>query len=255
MSGEKLVVDSDRMVNYCIIAIHVQAPILRARTLTALRFREFIPVQQLTEQELRLLAEARQGDEQALARLFQSYRPRLYRMILLRMDLRVSARCDASDVLQESYVELARRLPEYSPEKDPPFFLWLRMIAGERLAKIHRRHLGAAKRDVNREVPLQRQAAPEASSIFMAMQLVGQYSSVDRNLMREEIHQRLRVALDGMEENDREVLALRHFEELSTEETALVLGLSRSGVLKRYTKALRRLRQAMSADSTPWPAI
>ncbi len=158
-------------------------------------------------------------------------------------------RCDASDVLQESYVELARRLPAYCPGNDLPFFLWLRMITGERLAKLHRRHLGAAKRDVNREIPLHSHTTPEASSVFLASHLAGQFTSVDRNLLREEMHQRLTMALDAMEEHDREVLALRHFEELSTEETAMVLGLTRSGVLKRYTKALKRLHQVMATDS------
>jgi len=202
-----------------------------------------------TEEDALLLAAARDGDEQALACLFQRYRPRLYRMIELRLDARLRARCDASDVLQESYVELARRLPAYYPENDLPFFLWLRMITGERLAKLHRRHLGTAKRDVNREIPMHCRTTPEASSVFLASHLAGQFTSVDRNLLREEMQQRLNVALDAMEENDREVLALRHFEELSTEETAMVLGITRSGVLKRYTKALKRLHQVMAADS------
>jgi RNA polymerase sigma-70 factor (ECF subfamily) len=201
-------------------------------------------------EDLDLLVDtARRGDEQALAVLFERYRARLTKLILVRMDARVQARIDVSDVLQDAFVEAARKLPEYGKEAKIPFFLWLRMIAGERLIQLHRMHLGAAKRDAQRQVSLHGGLMPEASSMFLASQLAGQFTSADRNLIRAEIQQKLQDALDRMDPGDREVIAMRHFEELTTDEIAIVLQLTRSGVLKRYTRAIRRLRAAIRDDS------
>jgi len=188
------------------------------------------------------------GDETALAALFQRYRARLRKMVLLRMDPRIRARVDASDVLQDAYVELARRLPNYVDDARLPFFLWLRTVAGDRLAQVHRTHLGAAMRDVNREVAIRPSTAPDVSTGFLAAQLVGQCTSVDRRAIQDELQIKLQEVLEAMDANDREVLALRHFEELSTEEISIVVGLSRSGVLKRYTRAVRRLQEALKGQ-------
>ncbi len=196
-----------------------------------------------------LITKACGGDEQALAELFERYRGRLKNLVLLRLDPRVQSRIDASDVVQDAFVDAARKMPEYGKESKIPFFLWLRMIAGERLIQLHRMHLNTAKREAYREVSLQGGPMPEASSIFLASQLVGQFTSADRNLIRSEIQQKLQDALNKMEPDDREVVAMRHFEELTTEEMASVLGLTRSGVLKRYTRAVKRLREAIGGDS------
>lgn len=196
-----------------------------------------------------LIEKARAGDERAFAVLFDRYRPRLKRMVQLRLDERVRARLDASDVLQDAFVEVARRLPTYGEKNRIPFFLWLRLITGERLAQLHRMHLGAAKRTAGRELSLQPGAVPEASTFFLAAQLAGHFTSADRNLIRDELQSKLQNALNGMDAGDRDVLAMRHFEELSTEEIADVLGLTRSGVLKRYTRAVKRLRDAIQDDT------
>lgn len=193
-----------------------------------------------------LIQKARSGDESALAQLFDMYRERLRRMVALRQDARVRARFDASDVVQEVFVDVARRLPTFDQDSDLQFYLWLRTLAGERLIQLHRMHLGAEKRAVQREVA---PVIPEASTFFLASQLAGNFTSVDRGLIRNELQQKIQELLNAMDERDREVLALRHFEELSTEEIAAVLGLTRSGVLKRHTRALRRLSQLISDHS------
>lgn len=197
------------------------------------------------EEEI-LIDEASSGNEQALAQLFERHRHRLRKMVLLRLDQRVQARFDASDVVQEAFVEAARKLAEYGKDQNIPFFLWLRMITGERLIQLHRMHLGATKRNADREVSLNKAAIPEASSVYLASQLIGTFTSVDRNIIRVEVQQKLQVMLNQLDLEDREVIAMRHFEELSTEEIATVLGLTRSGVLKKYTRAVRRLREAIS---------
>ncbi|MCG8651464.1 MAG: sigma-70 family RNA polymerase sigma factor [Pirellulales bacterium] len=194
-----------------------------------------------------LVEKARSGDKSALAQLFDMYRERLRRMVALRQDARVRARFDASDVVQEVFVDVARRLPSFEQSSELPFYLWLRSLAGERLIQLHRMHLSAEKRAVQKE--LHQPAMPEASALFLASQLAGNFTSVDRGLMRCELQQKIQEALNTMDQRDREVLALRHFEELSTEEIAEVLGLTRSGVLKRHTRALRRLSQLVNEDS------
>ncbi len=194
-----------------------------------------------------LLEQACNADPSVLADLFQLYRDRLKRLILLRMHPRLATRLDASDVLQETYIELSRRLPEYAKERKLPFFLWLRLLAGERLLHLQRMHLGAEMRTVYRELNLA-SAMPDASVWNLASQLAGEFTSADRNLIQAELRQKLVDALEQMEPNDREIVALRHFEELSTQEIAEVLQLTRSGVLKRYMRAIRRLRDVVFAD-------
>ncbi len=195
-----------------------------------------------------LIERACNGDEHALASVFDLYRPRLRRMVLLRMDARVQTRFDASDVIQDAFLELSRRLPDYARDGKIPFFLWLRMMTGERLLQLHRTHLGTAKRNATKEIGLQLNPVPECSTLFIAAHLAGNFTSVDRNLVRDEVRTKLLEALNRMEEADREVLGLRHFEEMPTDEMAIVLGLTRSGVLKRYSRALRRLRSSVDGD-------
>ena len=196
-----------------------------------------------------LVQRALSGDQQALAELFERYRERLRRMVLLRLDARVRARFDPSDVVQEAFVEIARRFPSYGEDPAIPLFLWMRMVTGDRLAHLHRMHLGAEKRDAARESPVHGARFPEASSVYLASQLAGQFTSVDRGLKQEEVRAKLSEALSAMDDHDREIIAMRHFEELSTAEIAASLDLTRSGVLKRYTRAIRRLGQAINASS------
>src|SRR6516165_2765418 len=134
-----------------------------------------------------LLHRALAGDESALAALFDGYRDRLRRMIRLRLDRRLSGRVDSSDVLQEAYLDVRKRLAEYA--RDPasmPFHLWLRLIAGQRLADVHRFHLGSQMRDAGMEVSLHRGPFPQADSISLAAQLLGKMTSASKAAIRAE---------------------------------------------------------------------
>ena len=195
----------------------------------------------------RLLALARAGDREALSALFSRHRHRLRRMVELRLDRRLQARIDASDVVQEAYVEVVGRLKEYLGAPSYPLFLWLRLIVGERLLKLHRHHLGTQMRDAALEVSLYRGALPEASSAALAAQLLGKHTSPTQAAVRAERMIRLQEALNTLDAIDREVLSLRHFEELSLAETALSLGIEESAAAKRYIRALKRLKATLAS--------
>ena len=197
-----------------------------------------------------LIDQAQAGDQDSFAQLFEHFRGRLRRMIVLRMDPRIRARFDASDVLQDAFVEISRRLPSLATrELDLPFFLWVRMVTGERLLQLHRVHLAAEKRSANRDVSIDNAAMPDASSVFLASQLAGQFTSVDQRLKREDTRVKLEAALNAMAAADREIIAMRHYEELSTVDIATILGITRSGVSKRYLRAIERLGRAVNTDS------
>src|SRR6267142_3075645 len=164
-------------------------------------------------------------DPRALGELFDRHRDRLRLMVRLRIDRRLRGRVDASDVLQEAYVEALERFPDFLQDRPMPFFLWLRFITEQRLQVVHRRHLGTKARDAGRDVSLNQQAAPLVSSESLAAQLVGRHSSPSQAAMRAEMQGRLHAALETMNPIDREILALRHFEQLTNSETAQVLGL------------------------------
>jgi RNA polymerase sigma-70 factor (ECF subfamily) len=193
-----------------------------------------------------LLRRARDGDQQALADLFGRYRDRLRRMVHLRLDRRLQGRIDPSDVLQEAYLALARRFPEYAGNPVMPFFLWLRTLTGQKLIEVHRQHLGAKMRDAGQEVSLHRGALPPASSVSLANQLLGRLTSASRAAIRAETQIRVQEALNSMDAMDREVLTLRHFEMLTTEETAQVLGIKKSAAGNRYIRALKRLKDLLA---------
>jgi RNA polymerase sigma-70 factor (ECF subfamily) len=193
-----------------------------------------------------LLRRAQAGDSQALGELFERYRERLRRMVRLRLDRRLYGRIDASDVLQEAYVDLSKRFPEYAANPVVPFYLWLRSLTGQKLVTLHRQHMGTHMRDASQEVSLYRGALPEASSQSLANQLLGRLTSPSQAAMRAEMQIRLQEILNSMDPLDREVLVLRHFEELSNSETADLLGLHKSAASKRYRRALERLTSILS---------
>jgi RNA polymerase sigma-70 factor (ECF subfamily) len=194
-----------------------------------------------------LIERARAGDHEALNALFARHHDRLRRMVEMRLDTRLQARLDASDVVQEAYVEVAERLEEYLRDPKLPLFLWLRLVVGERLIRLHRHHLGAQMRDAGREVALYRGALPAASSAALAAQLLGRYTSPTQAAVRAERILRVQEALNALEPVDREVLSLRHFEELTAAETAQVLGIEESAAAKRYFRALKRLKEALAS--------
>jgi RNA polymerase sigma-70 factor (ECF subfamily) len=196
-----------------------------------------------------LLRRARAGDEAALGELFAYYRGRLRKMVRLRLDRRVYGRIDPSDVLQEAYLDLARRFPEYTAGPAVPFYLWLRALTGQRLIDLHRRHLGAQMRAAGQEVSLHRGALPLASSESLAQHLLGRLTSPTQAAIRAEMQLRLQEAINALEPLDREVVVLRHFEELSNSETAEVLGIEKSAASKRYVRAIQKLKAVL--DTIP----
>ncbi|MGE3165412.1 MAG: sigma-70 family RNA polymerase sigma factor [Planctomycetota bacterium] len=189
-----------------------------------------------------VVARARRGDENALAELFERHRPRLRRMIEARLDRRLQGRVDASDVMQDAYLNLARKLDSYNERDGLPFFLWLRLVTGECLIDLHRRHLQTAKRDAKLEVAIHQGPMPQTDSYSIAAMLLGRHTTASQQLMRAEAQLELQEALNGMEPLDREILVLRHFEELSNQEAARVLDIDPSAASSRYFRALRRLK-------------
>jgi RNA polymerase sigma-70 factor (ECF subfamily) len=196
---------------------------------------------------LDLLERLRGGDRQALTDLFLRHRARLRRMVELRMDARLQGRLDASDVLQDAFLDAVARLDGYLQGPDLPAFLWLRLIVGERLAICQRRHLGTKMRDAGQEVSLYREALPQASSAALASMLLGRLTPPSRAVIRAELVLQVQAALNALDPLDREVVALRHFEQLSRAETAQVLGISEEAGAKRYIRALKRLKAILGA--------
>jgi RNA polymerase sigma-70 factor (ECF subfamily) len=163
------------------------------------------------------------------------------------MDPRLRARVDASDVLQEAYLDLARDLDAYRAEPKLPPLLWMRLHVGRRLTTLHRQHLGTRMRDAGLEVSLYREALPQASSAALASMLLGRQTSPTQAAQRAERLLRVQEALNALDPIDREVLALRHFEQLDRAETAEVLGISPEAGAKRYFRALKRLKEVLAS--------
>lgn len=199
-----------------------------------------------SEPESETLRRAAAGDAAAIAEAFSHHRARLRRMIQVRLDHRLQGRIDPSDVLQEAYLEVARGLADYLKNPEIPFYLWVRFITGRKLQAVHRHHLGVQARDAGREVSLHRGALPQASSVSLAEQLLGRYSSPSQAVVKAELRLRVQEALNGMDPIDREILALRHFEELSNAETAQVLGIGEAAASHRFIRALRRLKAVLA---------
>jgi RNA polymerase sigma-70 factor (ECF subfamily) len=168
-------------------------------------------------------------------------------MVRLRLDRRLQGRLDASDVLQEAFLDVQKKAVDFAARGDLPPYLWLRLVTTERLLILHRRHLGAQMRDAAQEVSLGHGGPPAASTHSLANLLLGRLTSPSQAAIRAERQARLQDALNSMDPMDREVLALRHFEELGNSEVAAVLGLSRTAASNRYIRALKRLKEILSA--------
>jgi RNA polymerase sigma-70 factor (ECF subfamily) len=194
------------------------------------------------------LERAAQGDAESWRQLISQHHDRLRRMVVVRLDPRLQGRVDPSDVLQETYLEAAQQLDDYLRNPTLPFFLWLRLLTAHRLGRTHRFHLGAQQRDAGREVPLEGQTASNVSSEMLAACLLGGVERPSEQIVRRELHDRLQALLERLSDADRDVLALRHFEQLDTAETAQVLGISVAAAGKRYVRALTRLRALLAED-------
>jgi RNA polymerase sigma-70 factor (ECF subfamily) len=186
------------------------------------------------------------GYQEAARALFSRYHDRLKRMVHLRLSRRLAGRIDDSDVLQEAYLDVSRRLQDYLHGPPRPFFLWLSHMTGLKLAEVHRRHLGTQLRDADREVTLHRGGLPVADSVSLAAQLLGNLTTPSQAVIKAETRLLVEEALNSMDPIDREVLALKHFEQLTTAEIADVLGLSKAGAGNRYLRAIKRLKQILS---------
>jgi RNA polymerase sigma-70 factor (ECF subfamily) len=184
----------------------------------------------------------RDGGAASLGELFVRYRDRLRWVVAARLDPRLRGRIDPSDVLQETFLEAMERFETYRREPAMPLFLWLRFLAVQRLLILHRRHFRAKRRDAAREVAPGPAGAPEVSAADLAERLIGHLTSPSDAAIRAEQRRAVLEALNALEPIDREVLVLRHFEQLSNAETAQLLGLRESAASNRYVRALQRLR-------------
>lgn len=193
-----------------------------------------------------LLTRIAQGDKSAVAELLEPNRRRLRRMVSARLSTSLAGRIDPSDVVQEAMTEASRRLSQGGGGDFVPFYPWLRQIAFERLVDLHRRHVRAARRTVCREA----EALPlsETSQAQLARQFLARDTSPSERLLRRELQQRVRNALERLTESDREVVVWRHLEQLSIVEIAAVAGISESAAQSRYRRALERLHVLLSGN-------
>ncbi len=199
-----------------------------------------------SDQVSEVLCRAAHGDREAWGTVVDEARGRLRRMVALRLDPRLQSRVDPSDVIQDVLLEAHERLGEYCRQPSMPFFLWLRLLTGQKIAWLHRHHLGTRSRDAGLEVSLHRGSVPGASSAALAAHLLGRECTPDEAAARAELRLRLEEALNRLDQLDREVLALRHFEQLSNGETARELGIRESAASKRYLRALVRLKDILA---------
>lgn len=206
------------------------------------------PATENTQDLETLLTRAAAGDRVSWGALLDVHRERLRRMVALRMDHRLQGRLDPSDVIQESYLEASQRLPEYLNHPVLPFYLWLRLITGQRLAILHRHHFGAKMRAIGREVQIDFGGVPAASSIALAGQFAGREPRPSEVAVHDELRLRIQTLLEQLDPMDREILALRHYEQLSNVEAAKVLELQESAASKRYLRAIQRLKEVMTDE-------
>ncbi len=194
------------------------------------------------------LQQAAQGDQMGWQSVLSRHHARLRRMVGLRLDPRLRGRIDPSDVLQDVYVDATRDLPHYLDKKAKDFapFIWLRQLTGTRLAKIHRHHLDAQTRDVRKEVPLHGMHYPGVSSVMLAEEILAISNDPGKVAAHADLRCKILAAIESLEDMDREVLVLRHFEHLTSEEAAQVLGITIAATAKRYLRALERLKEVLT---------
>lgn len=199
------------------------------------------PMQSIDDPDSELVLRA-VSSEQALDELLEKHRARLKEMLRLRIHPKIQSRVDESDIIQDLMIDATRNFAEYACAPRLPFYIWLRHLAGLKLTEVHRFHLGTAKRDARQELSLEEIRPQDASAASMALQLVSENTNPGEAALKQEMVSKVQIALEQMDPIDREILALRHFEQLSVSEAALELGLSKAGAGSRYIRALRRLR-------------
>lgn len=181
-----------------------------------------------------------------LNQLFEENRARLRKFVSLRLDARLAPRVDASDIIQEAFLEAAQRVKDLEAQPEVPPYVWLRFLVGQKVAQFHQKHLAVAARDPRREIRLDAPLkCPPAQSSILAIQLLDREDSPSEIVQQAELQATLTAALDEMEEIDREIIALRHFELLDNKEAARILGLTTATAYKRYVRALQRLKEIL----------
>jgi RNA polymerase sigma-70 factor (ECF subfamily) len=193
-----------------------------------------------------LLAKARAGDAEAVNALLDRHRAALRRLVELRMDRALTRRVDASDVVQDVLIEANRRLDEYLRAPSMPFHLWLRHMARDRLIDAHRRHRVAERRSLDREQPLTSPADLDHSTLELAAQLSDRELTPATAATWHELQRRFQQAVETLDEQDREIVLMRHFEQMSNQQAAEALGLSTAAASMRYLRAMRRLRSFLA---------
>lgn len=191
-----------------------------------------------------LLNQAQAGDGFAREQLLTRHRGRLRQMVAFRLDRRMAARVDASDVVQDALADAAGKLSDYLRKRPIPFYPWLRQLAWQRLVELHRKHILAQSRSVTREEG-QGPALADESAVELADRLLASGTGPMGKLLREELRSRVRMVLEDLPERDREILVLRHLEQLSVREMAAVLSISEGAVKTRHLRALQRFRGAL----------
>jgi RNA polymerase sigma-70 factor (ECF subfamily) len=188
-----------------------------------------------------LLERIGRGDRTALERLLTRYRPRLHAFVEMHLDPALRARVDASDVVQEAQWEVARRIDDFLRRRPMPFHLWVRKTAYEQLLDLRREHRGRARRSVEREIPW-----PERSSLLLARPLLAGGPTPSQQLAAQELAERVAEAVAKLVEEDREILLMRHAEELSYEDISCLLEIEAATARKRYGRALIRLQRILA---------
>lgn len=204
-----------------------------------------------SEKTAELLADAQQGDDEAVNQLLERHRGAVQRMIALRLDQKIRRRVDVSDVVQDVMIEANRRLATYLADPPMPFHLWLRHIARDRVIDAHRRHRGSAKRNIDREQPMVGQVGGDRSTLDLVAQLRDQQLTPAAAVAQHEMAQCVESAISQLNEQDAEIILIRHYEQLTNQEAATVLELSEAAAGMRYLRAIRRLRELL-AKSPDW---
>jgi RNA polymerase sigma-70 factor, ECF subfamily len=197
-----------------------------------------------------ILRDVAGGDAEAVNRLMDRHREAVRRMVQLRLDHAVARRVDASDVVQDVMLEASQRLTDYLRNPGMPFHLWLRQLALDRIIDMHRRHRGAQRRSVDREQNFSGVGNDEQSAADLAALLRDAELTPAAAALRKELQSRFVAALQQMDEGDREIIVMRHFEHLGNSEAAEALGLSAPAAGMRYLRAIRRLRELLGGDDS-----
>lgn len=190
-----------------------------------------------------LISRIEEGDDHAFAELFSHHRDRLKRMLDRQMDNRLRRREDASDILQQVYIYAHQQIRRYVYEPKMPFYLWLRKLTKQRMIDSHRRHLTAEKRSIRQERTINRRSAAGASA-SLAIQMAACLASPSQMAMKAELVSQVAQALESMDQIDREIIALRHFDEMRNCDIAKVLGIKEAAASNRYMRALEQIGRA-----------